>query len=158
MVHRQIEQARHASLQALIDRWGAIFNPASLQALNRLDLRGDQHLVERLISGFHTSLAGLPSRLEHAVSAHDADEVRKLAHGLKSAASYLGAVELARLSGDVEHCISHGTSRLEECPVAQLRQEVSRVYDAVSRELKVAADPGKQRTASADVDDEKTSD
>jgi len=104
---------------------------ASLQRLRDLDPEGKNHVVERVLQAFDTSLQRLLPQGEQAFAACDRETLRHVVHTLKSSSASVGALELSRLCGDIENCLrEYGIEGLG-APWAALRHEAGRVAGAV---------------------------
>lgn len=104
---------------------------ASLQRLRDLDPEGKNHVVERVLQAFDTSLQRLLPQGEQAFAACDRETLRHVVHTLKSSSASVGALELSRLCGDIENSLrEYGIEGLG-APWAALQYEGSRVAHAV---------------------------
>ena len=80
----------------------SLFDAEALDKLRALDPQGIHGLVGRVLKTFAESLDRHAEELRDARHAMDFSALRLVAHTLKSSAASVGALELARLSTDVE--------------------------------------------------------
>ncbi|HEX8452314.1 MAG TPA: Hpt domain-containing protein [Longimicrobium sp.] len=109
-------------------------SPGDPAALERLHRWGGDALRTQIVEMF---LARAPAQIAAALAAAqrgDAEEVRKVAHTLKSSAGQLGAVTVQRLCQDAEHRAESGESSSLVPLVHTLANELERfrawLYDA----------------------------
>jgi HPt (histidine-containing phosphotransfer) domain-containing protein len=79
-----------------------LLDAASLQRLRELDPSGDNHVLERVLRTFESSLGRLLAQARLAQGADDLGTVRHVAHTLKSSSASVGALELSRRCADIE--------------------------------------------------------
>lgn len=108
--------------------------PGDPAALERLHRWGGDALRTQIVEMF---LARAPDQIAAALAAAqrgDAEEVRKVAHALKSSAGQLGAVTMQRLCQDAEHRAEAGEAEALVPLVRALDAELERfrawLYDA----------------------------
>jgi len=80
----------------------SLFDAQALDKLRVLDPQGTHGLVARVLRTFAESLERHADELRDARHAMDFAALRLVAHTLKSSAATVGALELARLSTDIE--------------------------------------------------------
>ena len=136
-----------ARLAALLDKWlpaapQAAERPADapLTPISGLDqvaalerLLGNRALYRKLLHGFLQESRDIPHLLRRLLDEQRLEEGEQQMHRFKSLAAALGAVELQRLSGELEHALRHG-----EPPGARLdafEAEFARIYQAVQQQL-----------------------
>jgi HPt (histidine-containing phosphotransfer) domain-containing protein len=109
-------------------------SPGDPAALERLHRWGGDALRTQIVEMF---LARAPDQIATALAAAqrgDAEEVRKVAHTLKSSAGQLGAVTVQRLCQDAEHRAEAGESSSLVPLLHALANELERfrawLYDA----------------------------
>jgi HPt (histidine-containing phosphotransfer) domain-containing protein len=110
----------------------AVLDEVSIQRLRELDPDGTNHVVERVLRAFETSLRRM---LPQAAEPIDPDAVRHVAHTLKSSSASVGALELSRRCGEIENRL-----RAQQCEdldnlLTGLRAEGERVLAALQAML-----------------------
>ena len=111
----------------------------TLAQLGDLDPGGRAGLVQQVLSAYQTSSAVLFQQLSDAVTAADAEMLRKAAHSLKSASANVGALRLSVLFGELEAQGRQG--RLEEATalLAAACAEYNRAMGEIALVLKGSA-------------------
>lgn len=121
----------------------ALLDPEALLHLQRLDPHGRERLFERLASAFELLLQRLTPGLDSALSSADPAAIAPLVHTLKSAASALGALNLAAECAAIEAMLISGMSNTLLGRVQRLRDDlpglVATVRALVSAEPEAAA-------------------
>ncbi|GGY60674.1 hybrid sensor histidine kinase/response regulator [Pseudoduganella albidiflava] len=69
---------------------------------------GQRARLQKRLDGFVREYGAAPAALRAALAAGDRDTVATLAHNLKSSAAYIGATDLSRVAGSVEHGLRAG--------------------------------------------------
>jgi HPt (histidine-containing phosphotransfer) domain-containing protein len=82
-----------------------VLDSAALDRLRELDPKGENHLLQRVLTAFQTSIARLVPQVLAASAAGDLGGVRHVAHTLKSSSASIGAMKLAQMCGDIESMI-----------------------------------------------------
>ncbi|MES2889822.1 MAG: response regulator [Pseudomonadota bacterium] len=104
---------------------------SALNRLKELDPRGENHLIERVIGAFQTSVARLVPQLEEAHRAGDLSGVRHVAHTFKSSSASIGATELSQRCTELETLIRQDqVDNLDE-RVEGIRKEIALVSQAL---------------------------
>jgi CheY-like chemotaxis protein len=85
-----------------------VLDPAALARLGELDPTGANHLIERVLQAFKTSVARLRPQFDAARPHGDRAAIRLVAHTLKSSSGSIGAVRLTQLCTQVESAIRLG--------------------------------------------------
>lgn len=99
------------------------------------DLMGDEFVV--LIDAFQSDSRGQVDAIAEAAARHDAETVRRQAHGLKGACINLGAGDLAELCGRIED-----VGRAGDCAMARdLLSPLQSEFAAVSAALEALKQP-----------------
>jgi two-component system sensor histidine kinase/response regulator len=87
-----------------------------LESLPQLDiaaalqiLGGRRPLLRRLLRSFARDFAQVPAQLEQHLAGGQREEVARLAHTIKSAAAYVGALDLSAASAQLEEATRQGT-------------------------------------------------
>jgi signal transduction histidine kinase/CheY-like chemotaxis protein len=83
----------------------AVLDAAALERLRSLDPRGENRLLERVLSAFETSVARLLPQLLEARQNGDHGGIRHVAHTLKSSSASIGALQLSQHCADIEAMI-----------------------------------------------------
>ncbi len=82
-----------------------VLDAAALERLRELDPKGENQLLQRVLSAFQTSIARLVPQVREASAADDLTGVRHVAHTLKSSSASIGAMKLAQMCGEIESMI-----------------------------------------------------
>jgi len=82
-----------------------VLDPAALARLAELDPKGENHLLERVLQAFQTSVARLRPQAEAARRKGDRAGVRLVVHTLKSSSASIGAMHLSQLCAQIETTI-----------------------------------------------------
>ena len=98
----------------------------ALQRLRELDPGGRNHLLERVLRAFETSVLRLGPQLVAARQRNDMQGIRHVVHTLKSSSASIGALRLSRLCAEIETAVRQEVS--EGIPV---------ILDDVDHELAV---------------------
>ena len=77
-------------------------DPGALDELSKIQRRGSDDLVERVVLAYLESAATQIAKLQSAVDSSDAEGMRKSAHALKSSSANVGALNLAELCKQME--------------------------------------------------------
>ncbi len=112
-----------------------VLDAQALERLRELDPSGENHLMERVVSAFETSLGRLMPQLQDALNGNELGGIRHVAHTLKSSSASIGAMKLSRLCSDVETRARHEQSEGMPEFVAQMQAEVEIVRVALKRIL-----------------------
>lgn len=83
----------------------ALLDPVALGRLAELDPKGENHLLERVLQAFQTSVARLRPQFEAARRSGDRQAIRLVAHTLKSSSASIGATQVSQLCAQVESAI-----------------------------------------------------
>jgi HPt (histidine-containing phosphotransfer) domain-containing protein len=82
-----------------------VLDPVALRRLTDLDPTGANHLLERVLQAFQTSVARLRPQADAARLNGDRGALRLVAHTLKSSSASIGAMRLSQLCGQIEAVI-----------------------------------------------------
>jgi HPt (histidine-containing phosphotransfer) domain-containing protein len=82
-----------------------VLDPAALARLVELDPKGENHLLERVLQAFQSSVARLRPQADAARLKGDLAGVRLVAHTLKSSSASIGAMRLSQLCAQIETTI-----------------------------------------------------
>jgi PAS domain S-box-containing protein len=88
---------------------------------------GDAQFLSRIVEQFQTQAASDLEVLQKALAAGDAEEVRRVAHGLKGAAAYMAAQTIFNLSRQMEHCGRGRDLDAASALLMRLQHEVERL-------------------------------
>jgi HPt (histidine-containing phosphotransfer) domain-containing protein len=116
-------------------------DPSAIAALDEMT-DGDAAFLAELIDTWVTDSAAQLAIIEQALATADADRLRRAAHSLKSASQTLGAVQLARLSAEVE---AHAKQAALD-PIAARLPDLQQYLHQARRAL-LAARPAIERNA-----------
>ena len=101
--------ARHASKHrkshSVSPSPSAVLDEAALQRLRDLDPAGKNHLLDRVLVAFESSVARLGAQLAEARVKNDMQSVRHAVHTLKSSSASIGALRLSRLCAEIEAAV-----------------------------------------------------
>ncbi len=115
-------------------------------ALRRVD--GDPTTLCRMLRTFRRDCAGHPRALTKAAAAGESEQVRFLAHGLRSSAAYIGATELSLLAGRVDEAMRAAPQRNADGLVVELADQLAGLLGQLA-EPQPAAPSSKPRGESA---------
>jgi HPt (histidine-containing phosphotransfer) domain-containing protein len=108
---------------------------AALSRLRELDPSGHNHVVQRVMVAFESSLMRLMQQAEDAEAENDLGAIRHVAHTLKSSSASVGALELSAQCALIEqHLREHRTEQLAQ-QLGMLRSEAERALRAVKATL-----------------------
>ena len=82
-----------------------VLDEGALQRLRDLDPAGKNHLLDRVLLAFETSVARLGAQLAEARQKDDMQSVRHAVHTLKSSSASVGALRLSRLCAEIEAAV-----------------------------------------------------
>ena len=82
-----------------------VLDETALQRLRDLDPAGKNHLLERVLRAFESSVARLGAQLVDARQRNDMQSVRHAVHTLKSSSASIGAMRLSRLCAEIEAAV-----------------------------------------------------
>jgi len=82
-----------------------VLDPVALARLGELDPTGANHLLERVLRAFQTSVNRLRPQLDVARGSDDRAGIRLVAHTLKSSSASIGALHLSQLCAQIETAI-----------------------------------------------------
>ncbi len=92
---------------------------------------GDPEFIGELIDAYLADAPSQLSAMQAAAEAHDAAELLRPAHSLKSASASLGAMQLSALSRALEDMARHGDIGEARALVASASDEFERVRDSL---------------------------
>ena len=82
-----------------------VLDETALQRLRDLDPAGKNHLLDRVLRAFESSVARLGAQLVDARQKNDMQSVRHAVHTLKSSSASIGAMRLSRLCAEIEAAV-----------------------------------------------------
>jgi HPt (histidine-containing phosphotransfer) domain-containing protein len=82
-----------------------VLDEEALQRLRELDPSGQNHLLERVLRAFESSVLRLAPQLRDARQRGDMAAIRHVAHTLKSSSASVGALRLSRLCAEIEAAV-----------------------------------------------------
>lgn len=88
----------------------ATLDAVALQRLHELDPDGTAGIFERVLATYLLTLNAQLPLAQAALQHHDATELRRIAHLLKSSSASLGAMAFSTLCAELEHQARHGWS------------------------------------------------
>jgi HPt (histidine-containing phosphotransfer) domain-containing protein len=114
------------SVGSLLERAEVVLDRSALQRLRELDPDGRMGVVERVLRTYLQALANSMAAFDAA--ADDVEQLRRLAHTLKSSSASVGALRLAALCAEVETRVRVGDTADLGTVMSQLRSEGARVH------------------------------
>jgi PAS domain S-box-containing protein len=114
---------------------GGVLDAGALERLRELDPSGENHLMERVVSAFESSVGRLMPQLEDALNGNELGGIRHVAHTLKSSSASIGAMKLSRMCSDLETRARNEQSDGMAERIAQLQAEVEIVRVALKSVL-----------------------
>lgn len=112
-----------------------VLDPVALGRLRELDPTGQAGVVRRVLSTFDGSLSQILQNLELARGSDNVDEIRRLAHTLKSSSASVGALALSSACARVESLVRDQTLQPLPDALAALMLEGQAALLAVRRQL-----------------------
>lgn len=116
-----------------------VLDPQALARLSALDPNGKNHLIERVLIAFQTSVARLRPQAEAARASGDRAALRLVAHTLKSSSASIGAMRLSQLCARIETAIRLETLQDHDADLDALGAALDEVLRAVEPLLKAPA-------------------
>ncbi|MEO8154767.1 MAG: response regulator [Rhizobacter sp.] len=111
----------------------SVLDAQALERLRELDPNGENHLMERVVNAFESSVGRLMPQLQDALNSNELGGIRHVAHTLKSSSASIGAMKLSRMCSDVESRARHEQSEGMTERIAQLQAEVEIVRVALKQ-------------------------
>lgn len=108
----------------------------ALTRLRSLDPDGRLGVVQRVLQTFHSSLQRLLAQVAAQAASPQPDDLRAVAHQLKSSAAAVGALPLAALCGEIEASIRAGDLGRVAADAQRLMDEGARALQAVEAMLR----------------------
>jgi PAS domain S-box-containing protein len=112
-----------------------VLDAQALERLRELDPNGENHLMERVVSAFDSSIGRLMPQLEDALNTGELGGIRHVAHTLKSSSASIGAMKLSRMCADLETRARNEQPEGMAERIAELQSEVEIVRVALKRVL-----------------------
>jgi two-component system, sensor histidine kinase and response regulator len=112
-----------------------VLDAGALARLRELDPSGANHLMQRVLSAFRSSVARLVPQAREACAAGDMVGVRHVAHTLKSSSASIGATALAQVCGEIESMIRLDQTETLGPRVEAMCAEIDTVLHALQRLL-----------------------
>jgi PAS domain S-box-containing protein len=114
---------------------GGMLDAQALERLRELDPTGENHLMERVVSAFESSVGRLMPQLEDALNSNELGGIRHVAHTLKSSSASIGAMKLSKMCADLESRARNEQADGMAERIAELQSEVEIVRVALKRVL-----------------------
>lgn len=108
-------------------------DPQILSSIRSLEAEGTPGLLKQLIQLFYESSADFMARLKAGLSNRNSEQLRSVAHSLKSSAAGLGARDLASLCQKLEN---HSTASTVDQQSSELISQIEIELQSVLQELK----------------------
>ena len=112
-----------------------VLDAAALARLGELDPKGENRLMQRVLTAFQTSIARLVPQVREASRNADLAGIRHVAHTLKSSSASIGATKLTHLCGEIEAMIRLEKVESLEARVDAMCSEVEIVLKALQQLL-----------------------
>ena len=109
----------------------AVLDEQALARLQELDPKGENRLLQRVLSAFETSVRRLMPQLEDSRQLGDRAGIRHVAHTLKSSSASIGAIKLSQQCADIETMIRLEKIEDLDARVDAMRAEVEIVLQAL---------------------------
>jgi len=116
-----------------------VLDPMALARLIELDPSGANHLLERVLQAFRTSVARLRPQADAARLSGDQAALRLVAHTLKSSSASIGAMHLSQLCAQIETAIRTASDDKLDDQLDALGTELDKVLAAIDQLLKERA-------------------
>ncbi len=125
---------------------GGRFQPA--QAIARLGI--DEAAYKTIIAGFVKRNANMETTFQEAFAKGDKGPIRTIAHALKGSAGNIGALDLEKTCGRLEHAALEGA---DDATMSMIRdrvlEEIDRVFESIR--IYLESDPSPRKPASGDL-------
>lgn len=118
------------SVGPFLELVAAHLDAGALQRLRELDPDNRNGIVERVLHTYQTSLGASLQSFDAA--AGDVEQLRRLAHTLKSSSASVGALRLSALCAEVENLARQGRDAELRPAVERLRAEGEHLRDALA--------------------------
>ncbi len=122
------------SRAALATPGGEVLDPKALESIREMDRTGSRKLLDKLAALYKEKTPVDNAALKEALARGDVEEVRRLAHGLKSSHAWIGATALAARCRDIEARAAAGSITEVAALVVDIDAACARVESAL-REL-----------------------
>jgi len=112
----------------------SLINRGILIALQALQIEGEPSLLDKIINAYLDSSKILVSQMRESLAGKNIDTLQKIAHSLKSSSANVGAMNLAKMSKELE--ISCKNNQLNNATnlVKSIEFEFGKVKDALKKE------------------------
>jgi len=104
-----------------------------LETLRDLQIAGKPDILKKVVTAYLSSSGPLVSGLTGALTGRDIELLRNSAHSLKSSSANVGAMELSKISQQLELDCKDNISEKAEELIAAIDLEFSRVHDALQK-------------------------
>jgi PAS domain S-box-containing protein len=112
-----------------------VLDAGALDRLRELDPSGENHLLERVMKAFDTSLERLLPQLQDAQASHDLTGIRHVVHTLKSSSASIGALKMSQICAEIEAMVRREATQGMDDRIVALQAEVVIVVAATRRLL-----------------------
>ena len=112
-----------------------VLDAGALDRLRELDPSGENHLLERVMKAFDTSLERLLPQLQDAQASHDLTGIRHVVHTLKSSSASIGALKMSQICAEIESMVRREVTQGMDDRIVALQAEVPIVVAATRRLL-----------------------
>lgn len=109
----------------------SVLDADALERLRALDPTGSNHLMERVLKAFQTSVGRLLPMLQEAQQDNDLAGIGHVAHTLKSSSASIGAIKLSQLCAEIEQMIRRGEGHALGTRVDDLTREIGAVIQSL---------------------------
>lgn len=112
-----------------------VLDETAISRLRELDPHGANHLLERVLAAFETSIARLMPLMQDARRSGDRAGIRHVAHTLKSSSASVGATLLSQLCAEIEAMVRQEHSEDLDQRIDAMALEVQVVLSALQQTL-----------------------
>lgn len=113
----------------------------ALKRLRELDPGGKGRLVERVLGAFESSSTKLREQLRQARAARDLEQIRHVAHTLKSSSASIGGLALSRICAEIEASVRADRVANLGAQLDAMDRELDGVLQAVTSMLAASSAP-----------------
>jgi len=128
-------QAAPAAASVPVSTPDDVLDAGALDRLRELDPSGENHLIERVMKAFDTSLERLLPQLQDAQASHDLTGIRHVVHTLKSSSASIGALKMSQICAEIETMVRREATQGMDDRIVALQAEVVIVVAATRRLL-----------------------
>ena len=116
---------------------GDVIDKNVFDTLKELQIEGEPDFLERLIRTYLDSSAPLVEKLESASFRNDLEDLRQIAHRMKSSSANVGAVKLADICQNLELNCANTPGEETKSIISTIVSEFEKVKQALESEIKI---------------------